>query len=575
MVFACVLVCSPLAARVIYVDRDARNGARNGSSWADAYLTVAAGVAAALEGDELWVAEGIYMERIALDEKIALYGGFAGTEAARSQRNWQTHPTTLDVLGGTGFTLNEPCRIDGFRVIRGVNGLQGGGIVCQAGGRESGTTSTIANCVLDGNTGGWGGGLNCYNDRVEVVACRITNNVGTEGGGIYAFDTMLAVKECVISGNFSPVDGGGILARASGAVRGPVSCWVSASTFTLNRANNLGGGIYVATEAAVNAVFLVDRCVITGNQSTNGAGVELGGIGEVRDSLIANNLAGFMGGAVEGRRASMTLRNCTIARNQAAQFGALSSWESRLSAYNCILYENGAAPIGGMMVVIDYCCYDGGFPAGPGTILGNPGFVAPDAGDFRVGPSSICIDAGYHGELAAGQTRDLDGRARIADGNRDGVAQLDMGAYEMVFWRDLVIRDFDFAPHTIRSGERVFFAGRVVNDGNLATTGTFWIEFLASPRPDFSSPLYYLCRSYNVTANLAPRQAVSLGGLLRTLDPPPSGPPGGLYYVGIRVDPLDEIDEANETNNFSWVPSQRLGVEPCPTEATPNWMLYR
>ena len=57
-------------------------------------------------GDEIWVAAGTYPEHIknktagpsgsevAVD--TALYGGFAGTETARDQRNWQTNLTILD-----------------------------------------------------------------------------------------------------------------------------------------------------------------------------------------------------------------------------------------------------------------------------------------------------------------------------------------------------------------------------------------------------------------------------------------------------------------------------------------------
>jgi hypothetical protein len=78
-----------------------------------------------------------------------------------------------------------------------------------------------------------------------------------------------------------------------------------------------------------------------------------------------------------------------------------------------------------------------------GTGAGNPGgntTTAPAAlfepGVFGLGwhllPNSPAIDTGAAGALAAGQsTTDLDGNARLLDGNFDCVARRDKGAYEV------------------------------------------------------------------------------------------------------------------------------------------------
>ena len=65
-------------AGTIYVSR-VGNDANDGFSWATAKLTVQAGLNAAVSGDQLWVAAGIYVERITLKAGVALYGGFAGS----------------------------------------------------------------------------------------------------------------------------------------------------------------------------------------------------------------------------------------------------------------------------------------------------------------------------------------------------------------------------------------------------------------------------------------------------------------------------------------------------------------
>ena len=81
-------------AAIIYVDANAM-GSDNGTSWANAYVSLQSALAAASSGDEIWIAQGVYIPSVALDidgvsgvetrEKtfevpsgVALYGGFAG-----------------------------------------------------------------------------------------------------------------------------------------------------------------------------------------------------------------------------------------------------------------------------------------------------------------------------------------------------------------------------------------------------------------------------------------------------------------------------------------------------------------
>src|SRR5690348_1583557 len=77
---------------IVYVDPGA-SGAADGTSWTDAYTDLQTALIAASSNSELWVVAGTYTpgslrsDTFALKTGVALYGGFAGTEANRADRN--------------------------------------------------------------------------------------------------------------------------------------------------------------------------------------------------------------------------------------------------------------------------------------------------------------------------------------------------------------------------------------------------------------------------------------------------------------------------------------------------------
>ena len=104
--FAALLASCPAAAGgLVYANAGNTKGPWNGKSWATAFRGVQRGLDAARKagGGEVWVAAGTYKPTSGTDRKIsfqlrsgvALYGGFAGAETKRDQRDFSRNVTVL------------------------------------------------------------------------------------------------------------------------------------------------------------------------------------------------------------------------------------------------------------------------------------------------------------------------------------------------------------------------------------------------------------------------------------------------------------------------------------------------
>ena len=106
-----------------FVNINVVGGANDGTSWANAFTDLQAGMNAAGPDDELWVAQGTYT-RHATDRSMSfvprggsrIYGGFIGTETTVDQADPDSNPTILsgDLLGNDNGNIDiaEPTRAD-------------------------------------------------------------------------------------------------------------------------------------------------------------------------------------------------------------------------------------------------------------------------------------------------------------------------------------------------------------------------------------------------------------------------------------------------------------------------------
>src|SRR5687768_12772624 len=166
-------------------------------------------------GDELWVKEGTYKPgndrnlTFSLKDSVSIYGGFAGTETSREQRDPAMNISILsgDLNGNDNSNIadDEPTRaenslhvvsssgigntaiLDGFTITSGNANLDYGTHTARGAGMWNGSGSpTLANIIFSGNSSlELGGGIfNQNNSHPTLTNVTFINNSSEGGGGL-------------------------------------------------------------------------------------------------------------------------------------------------------------------------------------------------------------------------------------------------------------------------------------------------------------------------------------------------------------------------------------------------------
>lgn len=412
----------PCQAKILYVDVDTPDN-NDGSSWTKAYRYLQDALAKANSDPriaEIYVAEGTYRPdettagpsgtgsrgaTFRLINKVALYGGFAGTETTREQRDWQTNKT---ILSGdlndddVGFKNNGE---NSYHVVT-ANGTNATALL-------DGFTITAGNANGDVWPDDGGGGMNNHDGSPTITNCIFRNNVCfADGGGMRTWGkSRPKVTNCAFIDNSSKQEGGGMM-------NGPASSpTVINCTFRGNSAGEDGGGMYnnETTNARVtNCTFIANTVKLTGGGMYN--------VNSSRPTLtnctFSGNTAGVGGGGISNYKAGAILKNCIFWKNRAPEGKEmyLRSTESEFSSID-----------------VDYCDVRDGRNGihleaagnsirwGAGNIDTDPKFADDQ---LRLSAGSPCINAGSNSLVPDGVTTDLDANPRILNG------VVDMGAYE-------------------------------------------------------------------------------------------------------------------------------------------------
>ena len=396
----------------LYVNKAAAVGG-DGSSWANAFKYLQDALAAANSGTEIWVAQGLYFPdegngladndrdlSFNMKNGVEIYGGFTGTEADISQRDWHANRTYLsgDLLqngasyfieSNTGTTTNyednsyhvvksdqtnETARLDGFLV---------------AAGNANG-----------GNEKNLGGGMYAISSSMGLVNCEFRNNKAEKGGGLYNAGSSLYIEKCIFRAN-TVVSGGGGVYVVNSSDGYFYNCLFQANYVEQGTSTGKGGAVLIS-----NSYSFFINCTFNGNYARTGGAV-----------YNTNN-------------STPIFYNTIIWKNQTGLPRAyqadqvVSDPGSSADYYNSILQ---------FIDLPDASNLDGSDPHFLFDLFSNqaPGYLS----NLRLEKCSPAIDKGNNGYIAS--STDLGDSARFVNGTVDLGAFEFQGVNERVWYQDL------------------------------------------------------------------------------------------------------------------------------------------
>lgn len=422
--------------------RTGATGLNDGSDWVNAFSSLQTALAAAAGSggaiSEIWVAAGTYKPTPGADRTatftlingVGLYGGFGGTETARSQRNADSNVTILSgdigVAGGgdnsfhvvTGNNRDATAVLDGFVVAGGeATGAppndNGGGMLCVQG------APTVNHCIFVSNSASVrGGAVYCEGSSPLITGSAFVRNSADTGGGLSNFgSSMPNVADCVFNGNTADL-GGGMSNEDNSNAR------VLRCQFSGNTSASGGGGM----SNSASSPFMTS-CAFAGNSAPFGGGLfnDLGSRPIIMNNLFVGNLALESGGGIQNFSTSnCSVFNTTFAGNRANMNGggmASDGLANGARVENSVFWLNvdtaGAAmdesaqvyDLGPPSMVASTCVQGLAGFSGNNNIPFDPLFVGGPGGTWTASGS---FDAG------TGLTTFFDGSASFAPGSLVG-----------------------------------------------------------------------------------------------------------------------------------------------------------
>ena len=435
----------PLTPSQIYVDIDA-TGDDLGLVWTDAFTDLQDAIDLACTCDtlvtEIWVKEGVYFPTALLDadrngvfeerestflipKNVKIYGGFAGVETSKEERNLIIYQTILS--GDLGITGDSTDNAYHIMFIDGASGI-----------------SIDSNTIIDGF-------------HIQFGNADGPKFISSEGAGLYldgknGNQCSPIIRNCEFSFN-TATSGGAILCAG---FQGESSPQIESCFFFQNRATD-GGAILNSGQDFGTSSPQIENCSFVQNTALNNGGAIVNNGSEGGDSSpqlvncsFFKNAAGKRGGAMHsigliGGRNDPDYLNCTFFKNQAGERGGAIYHDNQGSSLisNCILWNNEAPNRPEIDVLNESSSVDVGnsilddgledeniiLPLNVSDRGNNldldPMFMDTLIGDLRLRTGSPAINQGDNTVIPTDVDSDLQGSFRVVDNF------VDIGAYEL------------------------------------------------------------------------------------------------------------------------------------------------
>jgi hypothetical protein len=256
------------------------------------------------------------------------------------------------------------------------------------------SNSVLDSMLITKNTASFAGGIHSYSSQLHITNSRIIGNgCGYDPGGISVYQqSNVSMRNVIISDNYS--------ITPYNSAQG-INCEAN-SNFDLTNgivSNNQGDGFY-ASSNYTNKIRIINS-IIT-NNFKRGIYYYASPVFVINSIICNNNDYGvYCGGST-----SSYFFNDVFYNNSFGNFYSCNQW----LGYNVTLNANG-----------DSC--DAYY-----NIKKDPLLVNVAAKDYHLLANSPCIDAGINDSVT--YFYDLDNYLRIYDGDNNGTATVDIGAYE-------------------------------------------------------------------------------------------------------------------------------------------------
>ncbi|HET9888774.1 MAG TPA: right-handed parallel beta-helix repeat-containing protein, partial [bacterium] len=295
------------------------------------FITIGEAMTAAVDGDSVLVAAGIYAESVTLKSGVALLGGYDGSFTSSDPSG---NPTNISG-GGIDAAIFSPPGVSSATLVSGFilsngGGTPGAGVVIQGG-----APVIRNNEIRDTQQSGIAGGVYVFGGSFATIENNsiVNNSTQGSGGGIRVDFCAPTIRNNTIGDNTASHSGGGIHVVGGNPT-------ITGNTVRENHAGDGGGGgLHLQNSTVTNAV--------ADNDFIDNDGIYGGGV-VVKDESIAsftnNDFNGNTGRRSGGGMSIMGHSEVTLTSNRFTNCAAETSYGGGVYALDSVVNCAGTDP---------------------------------------------------------------------------------------------------------------------------------------------------------------------------------------------------------------------------------------